>query len=156
LTKRSRSSGATPQHSEISCPNDLPLPATLTDPSITLTYALAVRATRKRNPVAKRPSNFKRFRLAGSRIAERDYSLFSGLFFYLRIPRADSQSRQDTRERRRRNTPSGRPTLLALWRPFRPTGRMSPAIETRRASTDSSAGTVSFLAKGNRSPRWLP
>ncbi len=38
----------------VHCPYQLRLPATLTDPSITLTYALAVRATRKRNAAPKR------------------------------------------------------------------------------------------------------
>jgi len=53
MTKRPRSSGAIPKLSGSNCPNDLPLPATLTDPSIALTYALTVSAIRKGNPIAE-------------------------------------------------------------------------------------------------------
>ena len=133
-TRRPRSPGATPQHSGISCPNDLPLPATLTDLSITLTYALTVRAIRKGNPIAKS-------RLISNACASHIRALRSATIFFfwvvfsiVRIPRADSQSRQDTREPRLRNTPPGCPILLPLWRPFRPTGRTPGAIEIRRAS----------------------
>jgi hypothetical protein len=50
-----RSSGAIPNLSGINCPNDLPLPATLTDLSIALTYTLAVSAIRKGNAASGTP-----------------------------------------------------------------------------------------------------
>jgi hypothetical protein len=118
----------------------LPLPialtATLTDPSITLTCTLAVSAIRKGNatPATPRISCVS----ASHTGVLRGATIFSFwvVFSILRIPRADSQSRRDTREPRLRNTPSGCPTLLALWRPFRPTGRTSPAIKTHRTPGD--------------------
>jgi hypothetical protein len=135
LTKPLRSSGAIPKLSAINCPNDLPLPATLTDLSITLTYALTVRAIGKGNPIAKS-------RLISNACASHIRALRSATIFFfwfvfsiLRIPRADSQARQDTREPRLRNTPPGCPILLAIWRPFRPTGpdvasdRNSPSVD---------------------------
>ncbi len=80
--------------------------------------------------------------------------LFSGLIFFQRIPRTDSQSRRGTREPRLRSTPPGRPTLFPLCRPFRPVGRTPPpAIETCRVpSADREfVGTAAFAAEGNRS-----
>ena len=155
----------------------LPLPialtATLTDPSIALTYTLAVRAIRKGNPIAKSRliSNACASRTRASRCTT--IFFFWVVFSILRIPRADSQSRQDTREPRLRNTPSGCPTLLALWRPFRPTGRTSPAIKTHRTPGDdgqfgrrcltprrgepiaSSASVAATLSRGHASVRTL-
>ena len=154
----------------------LPLPialtATLTDPSITLTYTLAVSAIRKGNPIGKSRLNSGAW-AASNRALRSATIFFSGLFFYLRIPRADSQSRQDTREPRLRNTPPGCPTLLALWRPLRPTGRTSPVIETHRTPGDdgqfgrrcltprrgepiaSSASVAATLSRGHASVRTL-
>ena len=138
-------------------PNDLPLPAILTDPSIALTDALAVRVIRKRNPIAGG-------RLFSNACVSHIRALRSATIFFfwivfsiLRIPRADSQTRQDTREPRLQNTPPGRPTLLPLWRPFRPTGRTPPAISIRRApGGDGQFGRHCFPAEGNTSPRRAP
>src|SRR5664280_1075795 len=83
-------------------PYELPLPATLTDLSIALTYTLAVSAIRKGNPIAKS-------RLISNASASHIRALRSATIFFfwfdfsiLRIPRADSQARQDTREPRLR------------------------------------------------------
>jgi hypothetical protein len=158
LTKRSRSPGAIPKLSGINCPNDLPLPATLTDLSITHTNALTVRAIRKGNSAAK-SRRISDASASHARALRSATIFFSGLFFSIvRIPRADSQARQDTREPRLRNTPPGRPILLALWCPFRPTGRTPPAIEVRRASAGDPQFSRHCLipAEGNRSPRRPP
>ena len=116
---------AAPRHSLISCPNDLPLPATLSDLSITLTYTLAVRAIRKGNPIAKSRLISNARRLAYPRVAERDYFLFLGWFFLSCGYRELILSLARTPESRgyEEDLPAGCPILLPLWRPLRPTGR---------------------------------
>ena len=145
---------AAPRHALISCPNDLPLPATLTDLSITLTYTLPVRAIRKGNPIAK--SRLISIVCVSHIRALRSATIFfSGLFFLsCGYRELISQTRQDTREPRLRNTPPGCPILLALWRRFvLPDGRRPRSkFVVRLATTDSSAGTAYFRTEGNRSP----
>lgn len=145
---------AAPRHSLISCPYDLPLPATLTDLSITLTYTLAVRAIRKGNPIAKSRliSNVCVSHIRALRSAT---IFFSGLFFLSCGYRELILSLARTPESRGYGTPLGgvRSSWLSGVHSVLPDGRRPRSkFVVRLATTDSSAGTASFRAEGNRSP----
>lgn len=115
----------------INRPNQLPLRVAITD-------TLTVRASRKRNPLAKYRRIRKGFRLACPRAAQRDYSLFWVDFSICGYRELILRLARTPESRRLSNTRSARVTIvLALWRPLRPKGRAGAGDDEQLIDWDS-------------------